>query len=410
MNEDRRYNDDEKYSTENQENECLEKDYTREDIYVYKEDKKKRKKWSFKGSLISYIALALVASIIGGLASDYIGPILYGNFLEKPNSNEYQSQSVNINTTDDINTVSAVVKKSMESVVGITTLETQQFFFEERDVEGLGSGIIVNKDGYILTNSHVVADGNAKDIQVLFENGDKVPGKVLWNDSTLDLAVVKVDVTNLPVAELGDSDKLEVGEISIAIGNPLGLEFQRTVTSGIVSGLQRSVRTDQGTVIDDLIQTDASINPGNSGGPLLNKNGEVIGVNTAKIQSGEGLGFAIPINQVKDIIEEVIEKGNYQTVELGISGMDIVEYKRRIGLDLKLDKGVIILDVLENSSAAKSGLKQLDIILKIDNTEIESMDSLKKSLYSYKSGDKVKLQIIRNNEEMDIEVVFGEGK
>ena len=378
-----------------------------ENTYPYREEKQNKKR-GFKGSLISYIALALVASIIGGLASTYLAPKLFGSVLDDPGPNKYEPQSVNINTTDDINTVSAVVKKSMESVVGITTLQTQEFFFEERDVEGLGSGMIVDSDGYILTNSHVVADGKAKDIQVLFNNGDKVQGKVLWNDPTLDLAVVKVDVTDLPVAELGNSDKLEVGELSIAIGNPLGLEFERTVTSGIISGLQRSVRVDQGTVIDDLIQTDASINPGNSGGPLLNKNGEVIGINTAKIQSGEGLGFAIPINQVKTIIEEVIEKGNYQTVELGVSGMDIVEYQGRIGVDLGLEKGAIILEVVENSAAAKAGLEQMDIILKIDDTEIESMDTIRKSLYDYKAGDKANLRIIRNQKEMDIEVEFNE--
>lgn len=387
-----------------------------EDIQLYKEEKEEPKKKGFKGSAISYIALALVASIIGGLVSTYIAPNLYGKVLPAPNTNQYVSQPVSIKTTDDINTVSAVVKKAMGSVVGITTLETQQFSssfpfsfpFEERDVEGLGSGVIVNSDGYILTNSHVVANGNAKEIKVLFDNGDKVPGTVLWNDAALDLAIVKVDVTNLPVADLGNSDDLEVGEIAIAIGNPLGLEFQRTVTSGIISGLHRSIRIDQGTVIDDLIQTDASINPGNSGGPLLNKNGEVIGINTAKIQSGEGLGFSIPINKVKNIIEEVIEKGSYKTVALGISGLDVEAYQGRLGVDLGLEKGAIILDIVENSPAEKSGLLSGDIILKIDDTEVDSMQSLKKSLYNYKEGDKANLKIMRNKQEMNIEVVFEE--
>ena len=184
-----------------------------EDIYLYKnEEEAPKKKRSFRGSLFSYIALALVASIIGGLIAIYIGPSLYDN-ISNPNNNQYTSQPVNINTTDDINTVSAVVKKAISSVVGITTLETRQFLFEERDVEGLGSGVIVDSNGYILTNSHVVADGNAKEIKVLFDNGDKVLGRVLWNDPAIDLAIVKVDITNLPVAELGDSDKLEVGKL-----------------------------------------------------------------------------------------------------------------------------------------------------------------------------------------------------
>lgn len=383
-----------------------------EDIYIYKSsneiEKKKRK--SFRGSLFSYISLALVASIIGGVISIYVGPSLYGSILPNPNTNQYTSQPVNITTTDDINTVSAVVKKAMSSVVGITTLETRQFLFEQRDVEGLGSGVIVHSDGYILTNAHVVANGNAKEIKVLFDNGDKVPGRVLWNDPAIDLAIVKVDITNLPVAELGDSDNLEVGEIAIAIGNPLGLEFERTTTSGIISGLHRSVRMDQTTVIDDLIQTDASINPGNSGGPLLNKRGEVVGINTAKIKSAEGLGFSIPINSVKTIVKDVIEKGAHNPVMLGIRGIDVQEYQLRLGIDLGIKEGIIILQVDENTSASKSGLVPGDIVLKVDSRNIESMQSLKNVLYKYSSGDKATLKIIRNGEEREIEILFQEEK
>ncbi|MGN9164815.1 serine protease HtrA [Tissierellaceae bacterium HCP3S3_D8] len=383
-----------------------------EDIYLYKssDEIEKKKKRGFRGSLFSYIALALVASIIGGVISIYVGPSLYGSILPNPNSNQYTSQPVNINTTDDINTVSAVVKKAMSSVVGITTLETRQFLFQEQDVEGLGSGVIVNSDGYILTNSHVVANGNAKEIKVLFDNGDKVPGRVLWSDPSIDLAMVKVDITNLPVAELGDSDNLEVGEIAIAIGNPLGLEFERTVTSGIISGLHRSVRMDQTTVIDDLIQTDASINPGNSGGPLLNKRGEVVGINTAKIKSAEGLGFSIPINSVKTIVKDVIDKGVHNPVMLGIRGLDIEEYQLRLGIDLGLEEGIIILQVDENTSAAKAGLLPGDVVMKVDNKDVESMQSLKNILYKYSVGDKANLKIIRNGEEKEIEVVFQEEK
>lgn len=373
--------------------------------YRPKEEKKAKRK-AFKGSLISYIALALVASLIGGFASAYMGPKVFGKILPDPKTNEYVSQPVNIATSDDINTVSAVVKKSMGSVVGITTLETQQYLFQQRDVEGLGSGVIVDRNGYILTNSHVVANGKAKEINVLFDNGEKVSGKVLWNDPILDLAIVKVDITNLPAASLGDSDELEVGEIAIAIGNPLGLEFQRTVTSGIISGLNRSIRVDQNSTIDGLIQTDASINPGNSGGPLLNKKGEVIGINTAKIQSGEGLGFSIPINTAKSIIEEVINKGSYETVELGISGLDTKEYQIRIGSDLGLGEGAIVLKVDDNSPAEKAGVMRHDIIIKIDDIEVESMQSLKKSLYRYRRGDKAMLTIIRNGKEEKIEIIF----
>ena len=411
----------EEFEKEEIEEEVAEEKHTLpEDIYIYRssEEIKKPKKRSFKGSLVSYIALAIVASIIGGLASSYIGPSLYGKVLPNPTNNQYVAQQVSINTSDDINTVSAVAKKAMSSVVGITSVELQQYFFSQQEVEGVGSGVIVDSNGYILTNSHVVADGNAKSVNVLFENGDKKPGTVLWNDGILDLAIVKVDATNLPVAALGDSDKLEVGEISVAIGNPLGLEFQRTVTSGIISGLNRSMQLNSvnskgqvtTNIIENLIQTDASINPGNSGGPLLNSKGEVIGINTAKIKSAEGLGFSIPINDAKAIVEEVVRSGTHKTVYMGISGISVDEYQSRLGVKLSAGKGLILIQVAENTPAAKAGLLNGDIIVKMDDIEIDNMSKLKKTLYKYKQGDKATLTVIRNNEEKKIDIDFTELK
>lgn len=375
-----------------------------EDIYIERDEVKPPKRKGFRGSLFSYIALALVTSIIGGFSSNYMSPLMVGNMGK--GAPTYSADPITINTNDDIGTVTAVVKKSMKSVVGITTLETVDDFFGEIDRGGLGSGVIVDRDGYILTNSHVVADGNAKEIKVLFENGDQVNGKLLWTDPTLDLAVVKVDIKGLPAMEMGDSDKLDVGELAIAIGNPLGLEFQRTVTSGIISGLNRTIAIDSHNVMDNLIQTDASINPGNSGGPLLNSQGQVIGINTAKIQSGEGLGFSIPINSTKAIIKEVIDKGTFETVQLGIQGLDIQEYQSRLGVDLKLEKGVIILEVIEDSPAQRAGLANGDVLLKIDKTDIESMQSLKKTLYDYTKGDKARLTLLRNSKKETIDLSF----
>lgn len=376
-----------------------------EDIYIEKEVKKAKKKKGFKGSATSYIILALVASIIGGFSSNYLSPTVLGN--KDKGSPTYSATPVTINTNDDISTVSAVVKKSMPSVVGITTLETvDDIFREEKDVQGVGSGVIIDSDGYILTNSHVIADGNAKEIKVLFENGDQVKSKLLWFDQTLDLAIIKVDIKGLIPMELGDSDSLIVGELAIAIGNPLGLEFQRTVTSGIISGLNRSISIDRNTIIDNLIQTDASINLGNSGGPLLNSKGQLIGINTAKIQSGEGLGFSIPINSTKSIIKEVIEKGTFETVQLGIMGRDIQEYQSMLGINIGIEKGAIILQIIDGSAAQKGGLMNGDIVLKIDKTDVDSMQSLKKTLYNYSKGDKSTLTILRNNKEEKIEISF----
>ena len=369
----------------------------------------KKKKRVFRGSVFSYIALALICSLLGGFTAYFLAPRLFSNSLVA--NNQYGTQAINITTKDDSSIAAAVAKKTMNSVVGITTVATQEVFpFASQDVSGVGSGVIIKSDGYILTNSHVIADGNAKELKVLFENGDQVDGKVIWNDTTLDLAIVKVDVTNLPVADLGDSDALEIGEIAIAIGNPLGLEFQRTVTSGIISGLNRSVTVDGSTVIDNLIQTDASINPGNSGGPLLNGKGEVIGINTAKITSGEGLGFSIPINEVKPIVEQIINTGTYKTVFMGISGVAVDEYERRLGVNLSADEGVIILEVQANTPAYKAGILSGDIITKIGNIEVSNMNQLKKALFAFKQNDKTNISIIRNGNEQNIEIEFSEIK
>lgn len=360
----------------------------------------------------SYFVVALIGAIVGGLITAYVAPTyLYGRLFPMPDIYQQPgspnvSQNINITPKEDITAVQAVAKKAMSSVVGITTVQVQRQFIWEKEVEGLGSGVIVNPNGYILTNSHVVADGQAKRINVLFENGDTMEGEVLWNDATLDIAVVKVNASRLPVADLGDSDSLEVGQIAVAIGNPLGLDFQRTVTSGVISGLNRSIRVDEYNVMENLIQTDASINPGNSGGPLLNSRGEVIGINTAKVQTGEGLGFAIPINSIKPIIEEVIDTGNFETVYMGIYGYEIEVYERQAGINLGIESGVIILEIVSNSPADKAGLRAGDIIVKIDSQDIENMSQLKRVLYKYMRGDEATLTIIRNGEQLAMDIEF----
>ncbi len=365
-----------------------------------------------KRGFFSYFMVAVIGAIIGGLITAYIAPTyLYGKLLPVPsiyqqNISSNGTQNISITPVDDIQAVEAVAKKAISSVVGITTVQVQRQFIWEQEVEGIGSGVIIDSNGYILTNSHVIADGKAKRINVHFENGDTLPGQVLWNDPALDLAVLKVDAKNLPVAELGDSDSLEVGQLAVAIGNPLGLDFQRTVTAGVISGLNRSIRIDQYNIMENLIQTDASINPGNSGGPLLNAKGEVIGINTAKVQTGEGLGFAIPINLTKPIIEEVITSGNFETVYMGIYGYEVEAYERQVGVDLGVDSGVVILEVASGSPAEKAGLKPLDVIISIDNQPIDNMNQLKRMLYNYKVGDKATLIIVRDGSKMQTDIKF----
>lgn len=361
----------------------------------------------------SYIIVAIIASIIGGLISSYIAPnYLYGRYIPIPaiftNQNQQPQQQIQISTREDITSVTAVAKKAIGSVVGITTVQVQRDWIFEKEVPGVGSGVIVDSNGYILTNSHVIADGLAKRITVLFENGDNLEGTVLWFDPTIDLAIVKVNITNAHVADFGDSDKLEIGELAVAIGNPLGLEFQRSVTSGVISGLHRSVRTDQRTIIEDLIQTDASINFGNSGGPLLNSEGKVIGINTAKISGGEGLGFSIPINLAKPIVEEVIKNGSFNNVYIGFRGVEVELYERQYGVKLKAESGTVITEVFEGSAAAAANLRPLDVIVEFDGEPVDTMISLRKMLYKYKLGDGATLTINRDGEISKVEIVFKE--
>jgi len=390
-------------------------DENNNNIYSYEEkhdfngdgnnDKNPKKK-----RILSYIAIALISSLISGV----ISPFIVLKYMDKNNATttttNNASQTVNIESllekgSNGNNNVALVAQSAMDSVVGITTVSIQQYGFFQQEVDGVGSGVVVDSNGYILTNAHVINNGDAKNIKVLFNNGDEKEAEVLWYDSLLDLAIVKVDANGLPVAKLGDSDDLIIGETVVAIGNPLGLEFQSTVTSGIISGLHRSITVDN-NLIEDLIQTDASINPGNSGGPLLNSKGEVIGINTAKITSGEGLGFAIPINTVKPVIEQIVKTGEYKTVYIGISGMEVELYERQLGVDLIADKGIVIIQVANNSPAERAGIMAGDVITKIDDKEIEAMSQLKKALLNYKQGDKATLTILRNGVEKTVEIEF----
>lgn len=364
--------------------------------------------------LFSYIVVAIIAGIVGGIISAYIAPTyLYGKLIPTPefftnNRQPISTNQITISPVEEINATAAVAKKAVSSVVGITAVQMQREFFWTRPVEGVGSGVVVNSNGYILTNAHVIGNGEAREINVLFENGDELEGKVLWFDSALDLAILKVSTNNANTAILGNSDLLEVGELAVAIGNPLGLNFQRSVTSGVISGLHRSIQVDEYNVIEDLIQTDASINPGNSGGPLLNSKGEVIGINTAKIQTGEGLGFSIPINLVKPILEEVIREGGFKNVYIGFTGTEVEVYERQFGVDLKAESGVIVIEVVPGSPADNAGLRASDVIIQLDNEPVESMTNLRKLLYNYRIGDSATLVVNRDGNMKNLKITFNE--
>jgi S1-C subfamily serine protease len=267
---------------------------------------------------------------------------------------------------------------------------------------GSGSGIIVNRDGVVLTNAHVV--GQSRTVEVGLADGRTLTGQVAGVDPTIDVAVVRVPAQNLPAAPLGDSDRLQVGQAAIAIGNPLGLE--RTVTSGVVSAVNRNPR---GISLDGLIQTDAAISPGNSGGPLVDSRGRVIGINTAVLSGAgaSGLGFAVPINLANDVVRQILETGRITRAYLGVSFADVdQELARQFGLPVK--QGIIIGAVEGGSPAARAGIRPQDIIVKGNDTPVESGGDLRRLLRTLKPGATVRLEIVRPNGRTTIPVQLGQ--
>lgn len=354
------------------------------------------------------IIITLLFSVLSSMAT----AVKVKDIVEAEYGRESQkttSAKTTINVKGDENVENAVAKKAIPSVVGITTVtQSNDILNLNKYVQGVGSGVIVSSDGYILTNSHVVGNGNAKEMNVIFSNGEKTPGKLIWQDESLDLAVIKVEKTGLPVMDIGDSDKVSVGDKAIAIGNPLGLDLQSTLTSGYISGLNRTINMENGASMDGLIQTDAAINGGNSGGALLNAKGELIGINTAKASGGEGIGFAIPINIAKTIVNEIKEKGNFDTVKLGIQGVDLKIYEKYFQVETGEENGAVVIKVEPTSPAGKAGLQANDIILKLGDKEVSGMNDIRKALINYRIGDEVELEILRNGKNEKVKLKFEE--
>ncbi len=363
-----------------------------------------------RGRNIGFLGV-LLGAILGGVIVLGSGLLFLPDYIEGriPEADNADPR-ITVGEDTDLNIYSAVAEYAMPSVVGITTitLERDVFFGDIRERPGLGTGVIVDERGYIITNSHVIGDGEVSELMVLLDDGQELPAEVLWNEVSLDLAIIKVDEENLPVANLGDSDNLRVGEITIAIGNPMGLDFERTLTQGVVSGLNRSIPTAGGSAegIDNFIQTDASINPGNSGGPLLNTDAEVIGINTAKLQNGEGLGFAIPINTAKPIIEQFIETGEFQPVYLGVQGLNAEVYQRSWGEELAVSHGFYVAEINPGSVAEEFGIESGDVIVGVNGQEVRNRGTLIRELYKLRPDDRATISIVRGEEEIDIDVVF----
>ena len=375
-----------------------------------------RRKKKNKAKKIIIISIFLIIIWISGF-------YLYTTYqnIEINESNykvERQQSTIEEQTVENVEknsiTVADMIEKTTRNVVGISKLKnTGSSIFsnnEESDL-GLGTGFIVTSDGYIVSNSHVTGDKYSK-CYVTLENGNSYDGTVVWSDTDLDLSIVKITAKNLPYVSLGDSSSIRVGETVYAIGNPIGFEFRRTVTSGIISAKNRTIKIEEenkSSYMTDLIQTDATINPGNSGGPLIYPSGEVIGINTVKISTAEGIGFAIPINIIKPIIESFKETGTFEEATIGIYAYDkeVVPYLNSSYNSINFDKGIYVAQITKNGPASNTELKEADIIISIDEKELNTMNDLREYIYTKKPNDEVTLKITRGKIKKEIKLVLG---
>lgn len=293
------------------------------------------------------------------------------------------------------------------AVVGITNKAVARDWFNNQvEVDqGVGSGVIFQSDGYIVTNNHVVS--GAKEITVALSDGRTLPGKLVGADAATDIAVVKVDATDLPTATFGNSDDIMVGEPAIAIGNPMGLEFQGSVTSGVISALNRTLDIGERRV--KLLQTDAAINPGNSGGALVNADGLVIGINSAKVAANgvEGMGFSIPINTVRPIIDELMKNGHVVRPYLGVGVFD-KESAASNGYQLNITEGVYVVQITAGGPGDKAGIQRADIILKVNGKAVNTVADLRAAVAEHKVGDQVTLDYQRNGKNQQASVTLEE--
>lgn len=357
-------------------------------------NKKEKKKGSFR-----IIAIALIAGLLGGAIG---GGSIYYAMKNTNNKQQYNNITPNpptFNTEEGSLTASEAFDKVAPAVVVISANGVTDYSkIIPQEVNGMGSGFIINEEGYILTNYHVIE--GAKEVIVTLSDGRDVKAKVVNYDKNQDIAMLKLtdDSIKVPaVVELGDSDALKPGEQVLAIGTPLSKEFSKTVTGGLVSAVNRTVETSEGVKLN-LIQTDAAINPGNSGGPLINTKGQVIGINTLKMSGGaEGMGFAIPINEVKDRIDALSKP----ILNLGVS---IREIDDKLAKQYNMKEGLYVVAVEEFSPAEKAGIKGGDIITKFDGKRVKTFDELRAIKDTKKEGDIVEVEAVRNGENKTFNV------
>lgn len=365
-------------------------------------------------SSLLLLSVWLCAVVLGGCSGKNETPL----FVESNRKGGEAEAPVKDVPTDILATQKAfsnVSKKVTPSVVNISTVsrkKTIQPFFETnpffedffgapqtRRDKSLGSGILISKDGYIVTNDHVVRD--AESIQVKLSNDKVYDAKVIGSDQKTDIAVIKISATDLPTVVLGDSDKLEVGQWAIAIGNPFGLD--RTMTVGVISATGRSNMGIE--TYENFIQTDASINPGNSGGPLLNVYGEVVGINTAIVAAGQGIGFAIPINMAKPVFSQLIQKGSVSRGYMGVTIQPITEELAQ-SFGLKQAKGALVNDVIKGGPADKAGIRQGDVITALNGSEVKDPSHLQRQVAEAGVGKVAKISIFRDGKALELSITL----
>ena len=360
------------------------------------------------------LIIILIVSVLAGISY-----YLYTTYNKIDITPEYEikriESTVPLQTVDNVGqksqTVADMLEKVSQSVVGISKIKTKSnsIFSSSNSINelGLGTGIIVSNNGYILSNCHVTGKKSST-CYITLENGYTYEGSVVWCDSDLDLSITKINATNLPYATIGDSSNLKAGETVYAIGNPIGYEFRKTITSGIISSTNRSIRFEENNNVvymTDLIQTDASINPGNSGGPLLRSNGEVIGVNTVKITSAEGIGFAVPVNVVKPVIENFVTNNSFNEAYLGIYAYDkeVIPY---LSSAPNFSSGIYLVHINSDSPAISSGIQVGDIITSIDGKSINNMIELKEYIYTKLPGDTISVNVSRGYVSRTFDIIL----
>ncbi|GAB6153956.1 trypsin-like peptidase domain-containing protein [Desulfosporosinus burensis] len=363
-----------------------------------------------KSKVIAYASLCLISAVIGGLTTVAALPYVYptSSSSSSPTTTSSFTQVANLTAHESIFPVAQIAKNVGPAVVGVSNFQASRSFSGSSGLQeaGSGSGFIIDAEkGYIATNHHVIE--GAEKLTVSLSDGRNLDAKVIGTDPRTDLAVLQIsDTTNLTAVKLGDSSNIEVGESVVAIGNPGGNEFARSVTTGVISATNRNLKL-QGVASYNLIQTDAAINPGNSGGPLVNYLGQVIGINTVKYaQTGfEGMGFAIPITDALPTLHQLITSGVAKHPALLVSTDD--QYNTYAKSNSK-PQGVYISGVTQNGPAANAGIVQGDVITKINDGQVQNSSDLIRELYKNKIGDKVTITYIRDGQTKQVEATLGE--